>query len=103
MEQQLFVFLSDFQQNEERLTKLHDLANKLMSIPDIAVLLDVDKDLLALAIRDCENDVAKAYLLGKAERVLTIHESEISLADAGSSQGMDNLHAFLQQMNAAEN
>lgn len=102
MEDHLDSWLAIVINDKECLDKIQDFANKLMSIPDIATLLDLEEDLLSLAIRDGGNPVAVAYKRGKALRVLAIHESEISLAYAGSSQGMDNLHAFLQQMNAAE-
>lgn len=96
MEDELSLFISDFAGNIEWMQQLHDYANKLMSIPDIAVLIGVDRDLLTMAIRDNGNAVANAYYRGKAERVLAMHEADIN------DKHTDNLHAFLQQMNAAE-
>lgn len=102
MDNEIEKLLSLINEDNNLLDKIQEYANKLMPIPDIAILLDLDDDMLALAIRYGDNPIAMAYKKGKALRVLAIHESEISLADAGSSQGMDNLHSFLQQMNAAE-
>lgn len=96
MEEDLQLFISMLTGDTARMQQLHDLANNLMTIPDIAILLQVDCDMLTLAIRDGDNVVAKAYLQGKAERVLAIHQKDVK------DNNTENLHAFLQQMNAAE-
>ena len=95
-----FAPLADMPQNI--VDKIHEYANLLLPIPQIAILLDLPEDDLILTIQDNNNPVAKAYLKGKAERIHTMHQEEIRLAEAGSNQGVENLHAYLSQMNAAE-
>lgn len=87
---------------EDELEKITDYANKLMSVRDIAILLRINPSTLSLAIKTEGNAIADAYMRGKAQRVLDMHEREIELADAGSAQAMENLHGFLQKMEAGE-
>lgn len=86
--------------DDEFVNKVHDLAFKLMSVRDMAVLLDIREELLFMLIQDGDNKVARAYRKGKAEMTLQLHEQEIDLANTGSAQGMANLHEFLSQMEA---
>lgn len=83
-----------------KIDQLENMANALMSLPDIAVLLELDEDMLNLAIRDGENILAKVYRRGKASRVLSMHMKDIEQAEHGESS--ETLNMYLQQMNAAE-
>ena len=87
---------------KEIVDKIHEYANLLLTIPQIAILLDLDEDQLFMTIQENSNPVAMAYQKGKAERILMMHQEEIGLAEAGSNQGVENLHAYLNQMNATE-
>lgn len=90
----------DASYSEEFIKQVHDFAYKMMSIEDIAALLDIDEEMLSFIIKDGNNSIAKAYRKGKAEITLHLHEQELELADAGSAQGMANLHEFLARMDA---
>lgn len=89
--------------SDENIGMIEEYANKLMPIPDIAVLLRIAPSALSIMIQEGNNAVADAYARGKAKRVLELHEKEIELAGAGSAQSIANLHTFLNKMDAAEN
>lgn len=87
---------------EETVSKIEEYANKLMSPKEIAVLLGIAPAMMSMLIQDEDNRVSLAYYRGKAARTLALHEQELDLAGTGSAQAIQNLHGFLQQMNAAE-
>lgn len=91
-----------YSQDENLCKTIFDLANKLMTISDIATITDIEEDVLIIAIRNGDNELSKNYRKGKAERIKFMHEQEIELAAAGSNQGVENLHAYLNQMNSED-
>lgn len=100
MYQSIENFVSE--RTKEDIEKVEDMAYKLMSVRDIAILLGYAPAMLTMVVRDEVNAVAEAYYRGKARRVLEMHEQEIELAGSGSAQAMENLHGFLNKMEAAE-
>lgn len=89
------------QYNTERLTLLSEYASLLMTISEIAILLDVDEDELREDIADKTSEVSKAYKSGKIKTILELHRQEIELAKLGSPLSVEITHNYIinQQTN----
>ena len=83
--------------------KLKEYASCLMTIPNIAVLMDIDIDELTDEIRNRKTDISKAYYKGKAETILAIRQQEIQLAKAASPMAIELAQEFLIEQSQHEN
>ena len=88
--------------SDDILNRLRDYAANLMSVTDIAVLLDLDPDELREAISDKYHPAYKFYRRGKAETIFAIRELEIELAKTASPAAISNIGHYLTDMQADE-
>lgn len=87
----------------EQIEKIAEYAGLLITIADIAVLLEVDEDELRENISIKSTEVSKAYRKAKAERVLEIRNEEIMLAKLGSPGAMDIIQKYIIDQKISEN
>jgi len=87
--------------SEEQIQKIGEYASLLMTITDIAVLIDIDEDFLRSDIAIKSSEVSKVYRLNKAQTILELHRQEIELAKLGSpiSVEITNNYIINQQAN----
>lgn len=87
--------------SEEQIQKIGEYASLLMTITDIAVLIDIDEDFLRNDIAIKSSEVSKVYRLNKAQTILELHRQEIELAKLGSpiSVEITNNYIINQQAN----
>lgn len=90
------------QYTNEQLSKIEELASNLMPIDSIAVLTDMDEDLLRLDIASKNNPAGKAYRLGKAKTMLEIQRQEITLAKLASPAAVENATRYITEMETKE-
>lgn len=83
--------------------KIIEYAGLLLSITDIAVLLDVDEDELRDDISIKNSDVSKAYRKAKTERILELRNDEIQLAKLGSPGAMEIVQKYIIDQKISEN
>ena len=72
--------------NSEELELIEEYAGKLMTVEEIAILLDKDYGELTEQISDKKSEQYNAYKKGKTKRKLTIMSNIIKYAEAGSPQ-----------------
>lgn len=90
------------QYTSEQLSKIEELASNLMPIDCIAVLSNIDEDLLRQDIASKNNPAGKAYRLGKAKTMLEIQRQEISLAKLASPAAVENATRYITEMETKE-
>lgn len=90
------------QYTSEQLSKIEELASNLMPIDCIAILSDIDEDLLRQDIANKNNPAGKAYRLGKAKTMLEIQRQEISLAKLASPAAVENATRYITEMETKE-
>lgn len=90
------------QYTNEQLSKIEELASNLMPIDCIAILTDIDEDLLRQDIASKNNPAGKAYRLGKAKTMLEIQRQEISLAKLASPAAVENTTRYITEMETKE-
>lgn len=90
------------QYTSEQLSKIEELASNLMPIDCIAILTDIDEDLLRQDIASKNNPAGKAYRLGKAKTMLEIQRQEISLAKLASPAAVENAARYITEMETKE-
>lgn len=90
------------QYTSEQLSKIEELASNLMPIDCIAILTDIDEDLLRQDIASKNNPAGKAYRLGKAKTMLEIQRQEISLAKLASPAAVENATRYITEMETKE-
>lgn len=85
----------------DELQKVSEYAGLLMTITDIALLMDIDEDELRSDIADKSNKASRAYRLSKTETVLELHRQEIELAKLGSPLSVELTQNYIinQQLN----
>ena len=82
--------------NQDVLDRIAELAAALTPISEIAALLDLNEDMLRLAINDKSSPVAKAETAHK------LRKQEIELAEVGSPLAVQLTSAYLRDMQADE-
>lgn len=80
------------------LDRIAELAAALTPIPEMAALLDINEDMLRLAINDKSSPVRKVYLRAKAETAHELRKQEIELAKVGSPLAVQLTSAYLRDM-----
>jgi len=85
----------------DELQKISEYAGLLMTITDIAVLMDIDEDELRSDIADKSTKASRAYRLSKTQTVLELHRQEIELAKLGSPLSVELTQTYIinQQVN----
>ena len=88
--------------NQDVLDRIAELAAALTPISEIAALLDLNEDMLRLAINDKSSPVRKVYFRAKAETAHKLRKQEIELAEVGSPLAVQLTSAYLRDMQADE-
>jgi hypothetical protein len=91
------------QYTEEQLIKIGEFAGLLMTITDIAILMDFDEDELRLLIQDKSHEVSKVYHLHKTQTILSLRRQEIELGKAGSTIGIELTQKYMLEQTLNEN
>jgi phage antirepressor YoqD-like protein len=73
----------------QHIEKIEEMASLLMSITDIAALLEVDECELREAINDSGTGISKAYKKGKAQTIYELRKNEVALAKIGSPMAVE--------------
>lgn len=88
--------------SQEVIDKIKDLSSNLTTISDMAILLDVDVDVLRTNIRDKSTPASKAYYSAKAETAFKLRKQEIELATVGSPLAVQLTKDYLISMDSDE-
>jgi hypothetical protein len=86
----------------EEINKVSELAGLLTPLSDIAVLMDIDEDILRRDVRDRASEVSKAYYKAKAQTALNLRKQEIELANVGSPLGVQLTAGYMITMDSDE-
>lgn len=84
------------------LEKIGEYAGLLMTITDIAILMDIDEDELRNDIADKSNKAYRAYRLNKVQTILELHRQEIDLAKLGSPISIEITNNYIINQKANE-
>lgn len=85
-----------------KIDEIRELASQLTPVEDIAVLLDVNEDLLRMELANKQSEVRRAYLKARAETSLMLRRQEIELARVGSPLAVQMTGAYLRDMITSE-
>lgn len=88
--------------DQDMLDRIAGLAAALTPICEIAALLDLNEDMLRLAINDRTSPVRNVYLKAKAKTALKLRKQEIELAEVGSPLAVQLTSTYLRDMQADE-
>jgi len=81
--------------NDDDLIKISEYAGLLMTITDIAVLMNIDEDELRSDITDKSTEVSRGYRLSKTQMILELHRQEIALAKLGSPMAVELTQTYI--------
>ena len=84
------------------IAKIAELAAALTPIRDIAALLDLQENVLRMAINLPDSQVSVAYRKAKAATALKLRQQELELAEVGSPMAVQMTAAYLKDMQADE-
>lgn len=87
----------------EQLNKIDEYAGLLMTITDIAILMNIDEDELRSDIADKSNNVYRTYRLSKIRIILALHRQEIDLAKLGSPVAIELTQKYIIDQKLSEN
>lgn len=90
------------QYTEDQLGEIEKYAEALVTLHDIAILVDVDDQTLREDTFTKGHPAYAAYHRGKLRTVVTLKAAEIELAKKGSPQAIENAVRFLKEMNVDE-
>ena len=88
---------------EDELQKINEYAGLLMTITDIAVLMDIDEDELRSDIACKSTEVSKVYRLSKDNTILDIRRQEMALAKLGSPVSIELTQQYIIEQKLNEN
>lgn len=86
----------------DQIERIRELASLLTPISDIAVLIDVDEDLLRIELSNKNSLARKAYAYSKAKTSLQLRKQEIELANVGSPLAVQLTSSYLLNMTSEE-
>lgn len=89
--------------NEELLLKIEEYAGLLTTISDMAVLLDIDEDVLRDDITNKSSIVSLRYRKAKATTELELRRQEIDLAKLGSPIAIELVQKYKMNQQISEN
>lgn len=72
--------------NQDQLEQIEHYASLLLTVSDIAMLMDFDEDWLREVVRLKTSPAAKAYYKGKLKTKVLLRESTLKFAIKGSPQ-----------------
>ncbi len=82
----------------EELEQLTDLAGRLLPIHDIATILEMEEDYLAIQLSIKDSPIAQAYNRGYLQTKAQIRKSVVDLAIAGSSPAQTLALKFIAEV-----
>lgn len=82
--------------------KIKELASYLMTIPEIAILINMDEDQLREEIANRTTEISRAYHLGRTETILEVRKQEVALAKTGSPMALENIAEYLIDQSHSE-
>ncbi len=85
-----------------QIEQIRELASLLTPIRDIAVLIDVDEDLLRVELSNSKSLARRAYAYSKAKSALQLRKQEIELANVGSPLAVQLTSSYLLDMTSDE-
>lgn len=85
-----------------QIEQINELASLLTPLSDIAILLDIDVDMLRLDVLDRKTEVSKNYRKAKAKTALELRKQEIGLANVGSPLAVNLVNEYLINMDSDE-
>lgn len=88
--------------SQQDLEQIEKMASVYFPISDMAVVLDINEDVLRDDIKDKSNAASKAYRRGKIASKLKLHQQEMTLAMIGSPQALANARSNLLDMEEDE-
>lgn len=88
--------------DQDVLDNIAELAAALTPISEMAALLDLNENMLRLAVNDRSSRVRNVYLKAKAKTALKLRKQEIELAEVGSPLAVQLTSAYMRDMQADE-
>ena len=88
--------------DQQMLDRIAELAGDLTPISEMAALLDINEDMLRLAINDKSSPVRRVYLKAKAETAHKLRKQETELAEVGSPLAVQLTSVYLRDMKTDE-
>ena len=88
--------------DQQMLDRIAELAGDLTPISEMAALLDINEDMLRLAINDKSSPVRRVYLKAKAETAHKLRKQEIVLTEVGSPLAVQLTSVYLRDMKTDE-
>jgi len=86
----------------QHIDRIEEMASLLMSITDIAAMIECDEMELRDAIADKSTDISKAYRKGKAQTTYELRKNEIALAKIGSPMAVELAERYRIEQNSDE-
>ena len=85
-------------ENPTILEQLQKLSGLFLTIDEIVILLDIDKNLLVKQIKEKRGDLYTAWFLGKTLSKKEIHENIVKMAKKGSPAAEETASKMLVNM-----
>jgi hypothetical protein len=82
---------------DEQLNKVAEMAGLLFKISDIAIMIDVDTDVLREEITDKHTEVSKRYYHAKLEVIGRLRKQEIEQAELGSNTSIELVSKYINE------
>lgn len=79
----------------EDIEKLEEYASLLLTIDQIALLLEIDAQELRRKIRHGKNDIADAYNRGKLKTIVEIRKQTVEFAKKGSPAAENLVQSYI--------
>ncbi len=88
--------------SQEIIERIAGYAADLTPVSEIAALLDINEDMLRLALSETGSEVRRAYLKAKAETAHMLRRQELEFAKVGSPLAIQLTGSYLREMTADE-
>lgn len=88
--------------SQEIIDRIAGYAADLTPVSEIAALLDINEDMLRLALSETGSEVRRAYLKAKAETAHMLRRQELEFAKVGSPLAIQLTGSYLREMTADE-
>ena len=88
--------------SNEQLNEIKRLSSLFATVDDIAIMLDIDVDILRFDINGEDLQASKHYQLGKTIRLLELREIEIEQAKLGSTVAIDLIQKYITKQQLSE-
>ncbi len=85
--------------SQEILNNVFDLGKALTPIEDVAILLDLNQDLVKSEMLLSDSELYKYYHKGRAETELDVRKFEINMAASGSPMAIQHVNSYITNLN----